>query len=169
MPTSPSPVAQATAAAATVADVLPVSAIGVTALRALFAPQGLDVASVPDGAGIPGSHWGEPEAGLTESTLHLRPDTPVHSALHEGSHWLLMDAARRAGLHTDAGGSDVEEHAVCYLQCLLAGRLPGYSRERCFADMDAWGYHFILGSTRAWFERDSDDAQAWLRARGWIA
>jgi hypothetical protein len=76
-----------------------------------------------------------------------------------------MDADRRAALHTDAGGADVEEHAVCYLQCLLADRLPGYSRVRCFADMDAWGYTFVLGSAAAWFERDSDDAQAWLDAR----
>jgi len=32
-----------------------------------------------------------------------------------------------------------------------------------FADMDAWGYHFRLGSTRAWFEGDSDDAHDWLQ------
>ena len=51
---------------------------------------------------------------------------------------------------------------------VLADRLPGYSRARCFEDMDAWGYTFILGSAQAWFERDSDDAQDWLRARGLI-
>jgi len=33
-------------------------------------------------------------------------------------------------------------------------------------DMDAWGYTFRLGSTRAWFERDAEDARAWLAARG---
>ena len=33
-----------------------------------------------------------------------------------------------------------------------------------FADMDAWGYNFILGSARAWFERDADDAREWLLA-----
>ena len=31
--------------------------------------------------------------------------------------------------------------------------------------MDAWGYSFRLGSTRAWFERDAEDARAWLAAR----
>ncbi len=28
--------------------------------------------------------------------------------------------------------------------------------------MDAWGYSFRLGSTRAWFEGDAQDARAWL-------
>lgn len=98
--------------------------------------------------------------------LQYRTDTPVHSALHEAAHFICMEPARRANLHTDAGGSDTEENAVCYLQVLLAARLRGYSRERCFADMDAWGYHFILGSARAWFERDADDAIAWLERRG---
>ena len=136
-------------------------------MAALFAPHGLAVATVEDGAPIPGSYWGEPEAGLIGETLYVRADTPVHSALHEGSHFLLMDRERRMGLERDAGGTDTEEHAVCYLQCLLAERLPGYSREQCFADMDAWGYTFVLGSAAAWFERDAEDAQAFLKARGW--
>jgi hypothetical protein len=34
------------------------------------------------------------------------------------------------------------------------------------ADMDAWGYTFRLGSTRAWFEGDAEDALAFLAARG---
>lgn len=146
--------------------VMAVSDLGVEVIRAFFAPFGLAVTEVAQDAPIPGSYWGESEAGLVGATLHVRVDTPVHSALHEGSHFLCMDAARRVQLHTDAGGSDTEEHAVCYLQCCLAARLPGYSRERCFADMDAWGYTFILGSARAWFERDSEDARAWLGARG---
>ncbi len=107
---------------------------------------------------IPGSYWGEPEAGLVGKQLYLRPDTPVHSALHEACHWICMDDARRAGLHTDAGGTDTEENAVCYLQCLLAEQLRGYSRAQVFADMDAWGYNFILGSAAAWFAGDVDDA-----------
>lgn len=145
---------------------MPVGDLGMETIQGLFAPFGLEVVLVEDGVAIPGSYWGEPEAGLQGATLYLRLDTPVHSALHEGSHFLCMDATRRAELDTDAGGSDTEEHAVCYLQCCLSGRLPGYSRERCFADMDAWGYSFILGSARAWFEHDSEDAQAWLRTRG---
>src|SRR2546423_12186413 len=60
-----------------------------------------------------------------------------------------MTPERRVGLDRDAGGSDLEEAAVCYLQVLLAGQLPGVGRERMFADMDHWGYSFRLGSTRA--------------------
>ncbi|MGQ0697346.1 MAG: hypothetical protein ACT4PZ_03785 [Panacagrimonas sp.] len=143
-----------------------VSALGIEDLRVLFGPRGLELVLIADDALIPGSYWGEPEAGLIGSTLYLRADTPVHSVLHEASHYLCMDTQRRAGLDTDAGGTDSEENAVCYLQCVLADSLAGYSQERCFADMDAWGYHFILGSARAWFEHDSDDARAWLRGRG---
>jgi hypothetical protein len=73
-----------------------------------------------------------------------------------------MDEQRRLNLHTDAGGEIAEENAVCYLQALLADQLPGYSRAQLFADMDAWGYSFRLGSAAAWFERDADDARAWL-------
>ena len=152
----------------TQATVTPLAQIGIEPLRELLHPYGLRLELLPDGAAIPGSYWGEPEAGLVGNLLYLRQDTPVHSALHEGCHYICMDEARRAGLHTDAGGSDTEENAVCYLQALLAPRLPGYSRERLFADMDAWGYHFILGSARAWFEGDAEDAREWLRRAGLI-
>lgn len=50
-----------------------------------------------------------------------------------------MDAARRARLHTDAGGDDLEESAVCFLQILLADELPGVGCERLMDDMDTWG------------------------------
>lgn len=143
--------------------VTPCSALPDRALADLLEPRGLEIVWLSAEAVIPGSYWGEPEAGLVGKQLYLRPDTPVHSALHEACHWLCMDDARRAGLHTDAGGTDTEENAVCYLQCLLAEQLAGYSRARCFADMDAWGYNFILGSAAAWFAGDSDDAQRWLR------
>lgn len=138
------------------------------ALAILLADYGLSVRWLPEAAPIPGSYWGEPEAGLIGGELLIRPDTPVHSALHEASHYICMDAERRTVLHTDAGGTDTEENAVCYLQCLLASDLAGYSRPQVFADMDAWGYHFILGSAAAWFAGDSDDARHWLHARGWI-
>ena len=136
------------------------------ALAALFEPMGLGIVWLAEADAIPGSYWGEPEAGLIGHRLYLRPDTPVHSALHEACHWLCMDEARRAALHTDAGGTDTEENAVCYLQCLLAEQLAGYSQAQVFADMDAWGYSFILGSAAAWFVGDSDDAQCWLRRVG---
>jgi hypothetical protein len=117
---------------------------------------------------IPGSYWGDREAGLREDQLYARLDTPVHSVLHETSHYICMTPERRSGLDRDAGGDDAEESAVCYLQVVLADDLPGVGRERLFADMDAWGYSFRLGSTRAWFDADALDAQAWLREHGII-
>src|SRR6185437_15428297 len=92
--------------------------------------------------------------------------TPVHSVLHEASHYICMSPERRAGLDREAGGDDLEESSVCYLQVLLAQELPGVGRERLFADMDAWGYSFRLGSTRAWFEADAGDARTWLTECG---
>jgi hypothetical protein len=117
---------------------------------------------------IPGSYWGESEAGLKGDVLYARLDTPVHSVLHEASHYICMTPERRAGLDRDAGGDDAEESAVCYLQVLLADALAEVGRERMMKDMDKWGYSFRLGSTRAWFEGDAEDAREWLRSRGLI-
>ncbi len=76
-----------------------------------------------------------------------------------------MDPARRTTLHTDAGGDFAEEDAVCYLQILLGDTLPGVGSKRLLSDMDTWGYSFRLGSARAWFEQDADDARQWLLNR----
>lgn len=147
-------------------DVLLCAELPAGALTALFGDFGVTVEEHPDGAEIPGSYWGAPEAGIVGRTLHLRPDTPVQSALHEGCHLVCAAAAGRTGLDTDAGGTDTEENAVCYLQILLCDHLPGVTRERLMADMDAWGYSFRLGSTRAWFEADAEDARSWLIEHG---
>lgn len=147
-------------------DVLRLADIDPAALRALFGAHGLGIEWLAADADIPGSYWGESEAGLVGDTLHVRPDTPLHSALHEACHWLCMDAGRRRGLHTDAGGDDIEECAVCYLQILLADRLPGVGRARLMQDMDTWGYSFRLGSAAAWFESDAEDVRGWLQDRG---
>lgn len=125
----------------------------------------MGVVRLPDGAPIPGSYWGPPEAGLVGDTLFVRPDTPLHSALHEACHYVCMDPERRRTLDTDAGGDHPEEEAVCYLQTCLAEALPGFGRERLLADMDAWGYSFRLGSARAWLAEDAGDARDWLLAR----
>lgn len=138
------------------------------ALAALLARFGLSIRRSPDHAPIPGSFWGDEEAGLQDDSVVLRSDTPLHSILHEACHYVCMDTARRSGLDTDAGGDYDEENAVCYLQILLAGQLPGFGRERMLADMDAWGYSFRLGSARAWFEQDAADARAWLQRHGLI-
>ena len=133
---------------------------------ALLAGYGLELADVPDGAPIPGSYWGDDEAGVIENRIYARPDTPLHSILHESCHAVCMDEARRANLHTDAGGDYDEENAVCYLQIVLAERIAGYGAAACMRDMDRWGYTFRLGSAQAWFERDAEDARAALVARG---
>jgi len=132
------------------------------ALAQLLQRYGLALRHVPDGAAIPGSYWGESEAGLVGGALYARADTPVHSVLHEASHFVCMSPARRAQLEHDAGGTDLEEAAVCYLQILLAQELEGVGRARLMRDMDQWGYSFRLGSTQAWFEGDAADARDWL-------
>lgn len=138
------------------------------ALARLLAGFGLDLRLVAAGEEIPGSYWGECEAGLRGGTLLVRHDTPLHSLLHEAAHYLCMSPERRTGLDTDAGGDFAEENAVCYLQILLAERLPGFGAARSLADMDGWGYSFRLGSARAWFEQDAADARAWLEREGII-
>jgi hypothetical protein len=146
--------------------VLTLADIGFEAPSALLARYGLRLVAVADGADIPGSYWGNPEAGLVGHDVHARGDTPVQSLLHEAAHLLVMPAERRAGVHTDASDCQLEEDASCALQILLADALPGVGRERLMADMDAWGYTFRLGSTRAWFEHDAEDALAFLAERG---
>ena len=142
------------------------NATGRLAVALLLHRFGLELTLTAPGEVIPGSYWGESEAGLKGNRLYARLDTPLHSILHEASHFICMTPERRTGLDRDAGGDDREESAVCYLQVLLADELPGVGRERLFADMDAWGYSFRLGSTRAWFESDAEDARAWLVEHG---
>ena len=134
----------------------------------LLIRYGLELRTVEPGAQIPGSYWGGSEAGLQGGTLLARPDTPLHSVLHEAAHFICMSPERRVGLDRDAGGDDAEENAVCYLQVLLADLIGGCGRERAWLDMDEWGYSFRLGSTRAWFEQDAEDARGWLQAEGII-
>jgi hypothetical protein len=132
----------------------------------LLSGHGLQLHRVAAGAPIPGSYWGEPEAGIIASDVYVRDDTPVHSMLHEACHLIVLPPERRALVHTDATDSVPEEDATCYLQIVLAAQLPGVGSERLMADMDAWGYTYRLGSTQAWFEGDAEDARAWLVERG---
>jgi hypothetical protein len=149
-------------------DVLKVTDVGVDAVTALLNRYGLECVALGAAEVIPGSYWGDSEAGLIGARIYWRPDTPLHSLLHEASHFICMDDARREQLHQDAGGDYDEENGVCYLQILLGGELPGVGRERMCQDMDAWGYTFRLGSARAWFEQDAEDARTWLLERGVI-
>ncbi|MDG2519648.1 hypothetical protein [Lysobacter soli] len=140
--------------------------ISFDATAALLARYGLALHRVADGEAIPGSYWGECEAGLIGHNVYARGDTPVHSLLHEAAHLIVLPPERRAQVHTDATDSIEEEDAVCVLQALLGDALPGVGRERVLADMDGWGYTFRLGSAKAYFERDSDAAWEWLQVRG---
>lgn len=137
-------------------------------LASVLARYGMTLEWVADAEPIPGSFWGECEAGLIENRLLVRRDTPLHSAFHEACHYICMDQTRRDGLHTDAGGDYDEENGVNYLQILLSEYIPQCGKAQMFEDMDAWGYSFRLGSSRAWFEQDAEDTYQWLLGFGLI-
>jgi len=146
-------------------DVLRIADVNPASVCSLLGQFGLSLKMVASGAEIPGSFWGEEEAGLIGNELLVRDDTPLHSILHEACHYVCLDETRRGGLHTDAGGDYDEENAVCYLQVLLADQIQGFGQRRMLQDMDNWGYTFRLGSAQAWFENDADDAFEWLLQR----
>jgi hypothetical protein len=146
--------------------VLTLAGIDVRFCTDLLARHDLELMLVADDEPIPGSYWGAPEAGVIGACVYVRGDTPVHSLLHEAGHLMVAPPDRRIQIHTNASDSQAEEDAVCYLQIVLADSIPGVGRERLMADMGAWGYTFRLGSARAWFEQDAEDARAWLVERG---
>lgn len=147
---------------------LTVADIGFDAPRALLARYRLELVQVEDGQAIPGSYWGESEAGVIGHTVYARNDTPLHSLLHEAGHLIVLPEEKRKQIHTDATDSVMEEDAVCVLQALLGDELAGVGRERIWADMDEWGYTFRLGSAKAYFENDAGEAFDFLVARGLI-
>jgi hypothetical protein len=148
--------------------VLLINSVDRLPLEMLLDRYGLEVTLVAPEQRIPGSFWGDREAGLVGSKIYVRLDTPLHSVLHEGAHFICMTPERRAGLDRDAGGDDSEESAVCYLQILLATVLPNVGQERMCRDMDAWGYSFRLGSAATWFAEDAEDARLWLLGHGLV-
>lgn len=130
--------------------------------------QRYDIALVQQDAdaAITGSFWGDSEAGIVGRIVYVRGDTPIHSLLHEVCHIICMTENRRAGLDRNAGGDDLEESAVCYLQVVLSDHISGIGRDQFMQDMDAWGYSFRLGNTRDWFENDAEDAVEFLMNHG---
>jgi hypothetical protein len=146
-------------------DVLRLASIDPESVCALLSRYGLALERVDDGAPIPGSYWGDTEAGVIAHRVYARADTPVHSLLHEACHLIVAPPDKRASIHTDASDSQAEEDATCYLQIVLADELTGVGSARIAADMDRWGYTFRLGSASAWFEHDAEDARAWLVER----
>lgn len=149
-------------------DVLRLREVDRAAIAALLGRFGLTFRLVDDGEPIPGSYWGEDEAGIIGCEVFARADTPVHSVLHEAGHLIVLPPERRAQVDTDATDSIDEENAVCVLQALLADMIPGVGRTRILDDMDRWGYTFRLGSAHAYVEQDAADAWQWLEAQGLI-
>ncbi len=143
-----------------------ISDLAFDSVTGLLKKYKLSIELIPDEQTINGSFWGEPEAGVVGNRVFVRSDTPVHSLLHETCHIVCMTPERRQTLNGDAGGDDLEESAVCYLQIVLADELAGAGKKRLMRDMDDWGYSFRLGSSRRWFDDDAEDAQAWLRTQG---
>ena len=145
---------------ATVADV------NLASIEALLARYELKLCVQANSEEITGSYWGDREAGIVGHDVFARTDTPVHSLLHESCHAICMTGERRTNLDRDAGGDDLEEAAVCYLQIVLANEIDGIDQPRLMSDMDSWGYSFRLGRTDRWFAGDAADARAWLIGNG---
>ena len=143
-----------------------VANVGHAALGSLLQRYGLELVELAADAEINGSFWGDSEAGIIGSRVYVRADTPVHSLLHEACHVICMTDERRKGLDRDAGGDDLEESAVCYLQVVLSDHIEGVGRDQVMRDMDAWGYSFRLGNTRDWFQTDAEDSLDFLRNHG---
>lgn len=149
-------------------DVLTVADIQLHEVIHLLRGYQLELRLLDDQQIVTGSYWGDSEAGLVKNRVYVRRDTPIHSLLHEACHFICMDHERRSQLDTDAAGDYDEENAVCYLQILLSDQLRQMGQDRMMRDMDHWGYSFRLGSTRAWFEQDAEDARSWLITQGLI-
>ena len=143
-----------------------VSDVPLAALSSLLKCYGLDLVRQAQDTAISGSFWGDTEAGIIGHRVYVRADTPVHSLLHETCHVICMTEARRSVLDRDAGGDDLEESAVCYLQVVLADHIEGVARDQLMLDMDEWGYSFRLGNTRDWFQTDAEDAAEFLTNHG---
>jgi hypothetical protein len=143
-----------------------VSDVPRSAILSLLQRYSLDLHLVEDGVAITSSFWGDSEAGIVGTTVFVRADTPLHSLLHETCHVICMSKDRRSSLDRDAGGDDLEESAVCYLQIVLADHVEGVGRDLLMQDMDAWGYSFRLGNTRDWFQSDAEDAKEFLMNHG---
>ena len=131
-------------------------------IQALLSRYGMQINCIKSKEDIPHSFWRAPEAGRIKNDLYIRGDTPIHSILHEACHYVCMPNKQRAQTKIDAKGSTMEENATCFLQLLLADHIEGYSRSKLMCDMDEWGYSFRLGSAKAWFTEDAEDAQQWL-------
>lgn len=134
-----------------------------SALRVLLRVLGVRLVIHRTEASLPGSYWGDSEAGVSGRSLHVRGDTPLHSLLHEACHIACAGAESDRSFDRDAGGCDDEEAGVCFMQIRLADALPGAGADRLCQDMDDWGYSFREGSAAAFANGDAQIAGEWLR------
>ncbi len=58
--------------------------------------------------------------------------TPLHSILHEASHYIRIQAHQRSLTQVDAKGTAMEENSTCYLQLVLSDLL------RAIVDRSIW-------------------------------
>ena len=86
---------------------------------ALLARYGLRFERVADGAPIPGSFWGESEAGLISSTVFARDDTPLHSLLHEACHLIVIPPEMSWRGDRKASGLVFDENVKCCMPLLV--------------------------------------------------
>jgi len=149
-------------------DVIRLRDVDFNEVAKLLSQYGLTLNLSKDNTDIPGSFWGDDEAGLIADQVYARNDTPLHSILHESCHYICMDQSRRRALHTNAGGTADEENAVCYLQIILSNELTCMGAKMMMKDMDSWGYSFRLGSCAAWYQDDTVDEVEWLLSHGII-
>ena len=104
------------------------------------------------------ARYGTPLALAGATSAELEPIIKPTGFFRAKSKSLIGMATAIAGQH----GGEVPNTMEALVE------LPGVGRERIWADMDAWGYTFRLGSSRAFFERDAAEAFALLRARGLV-
>ena len=95
--------------------------IGAAAAQALCQRYELELEYLADDADIAGSFWGAPEAGILGRKVLVRPDTPVHSFLHETSHIICMDPQIR----DEHDGVFHCGRRLFFAKCLFGDRLSG--------------------------------------------
>ena len=74
---------------------LTVANLPAQALQDLLHTYSILVESVANGEVIPGSFWGDSEAGIIRDTLYVRPETPVHSAVAMNSTRMPVETMTR--------------------------------------------------------------------------
>jgi hypothetical protein len=148
------------------ASVLTLADIHFDDAAALLHRFGLRCSASPTAHRFPAATGANRGRDHRQRTVYARSDTPVHSLLHEACHLIVLPPERRAPC-TPTPPIRSRGRRGLLLQGLLADALPGVGSDRVLADMDAWGYTFRLGSARAWFEHDADDAWAWLQDADW--